>query len=181
MTTHTQSRLPVRAEAPRILIPALYLLAVVRILLGFEFLWAFLDKTFGWQLNTPPGAGWIDGGSPTEGYLSAERALEPVFSPMAGATIVDILFMVGLLCVGIGLMLGIAVRLAAVAGALMQFFMWLAAFPIEANPFVNYNLTNAIVILAFAFLVGHMRLSLAQPWQRAVTSIAGEKGAAWLK
>lgn len=181
MTTHTHTQAPLRPEPARELTPALTILGAVRVLLGLEFLWAFADKAFGLQFSTPPGEGWIDGGSPTLGYLSAERALEPVFSPMAGVTIVDILFMAGLLGVGIGLTLGIAVRISAVAGALMHLFMWLAAFPIATHPFVNYNLTHAVVILAFAFLVGHMRLSAAGPWQRAVTSIAGEKGAAWLK
>src|SRR4051794_35125465 len=59
--------------APRgtILTPlATRMLAVTRIALGFVFLWAFLDKTFGWHYATPAGKGWVDGGSPTSGFLS---------------------------------------------------------------------------------------------------------------
>ncbi len=36
--------------------------AVVRIVTGFVFLWAFFDKTFGRHYATGTGRGWIDGG-----------------------------------------------------------------------------------------------------------------------
>jgi thiosulfate dehydrogenase [quinone] large subunit len=45
-------------------------LAVFRVVLGFEFLWAFLDKTFGLGYATPSARAWINGGSPTKGFLS---------------------------------------------------------------------------------------------------------------
>src|SRR5262245_21564183 len=45
-------------------------LAVFRVVLGFEFLWAFLDKTFGFGYATPAERAWINGGSPTKGFLS---------------------------------------------------------------------------------------------------------------
>lgn len=44
--------------------------AVLRISLGWIFLWAFLDKTFGLGAATESDNAWVDGGSPTEGYLS---------------------------------------------------------------------------------------------------------------
>ncbi|WP_022873434.1 DoxX family membrane protein [Nesterenkonia alba] len=145
---------------------AWYILAVVRILIGFEFLWAFLDKTFGLHFYTPPGQAWINGVSPTYGYLSAERALDWLYQPLAEMWIVEVLFMAGLLGVGIGLMAGVAVRISAIAGAAMLLLMWTAAFPIEANPFVNYNLINAVIVLVFPFILAHQKLSLAEPWQR---------------
>ena len=37
-------------------------LAVLRILYGLTFLWAFIDKVFGFGYATPSGKGWIDGG-----------------------------------------------------------------------------------------------------------------------
>ncbi|MBA9050098.1 hypothetical protein BJ996_006829 [Streptomyces phaeogriseichromatogenes] len=40
-------------------------LASPRILTGFVFLWAFLDKTFGLGYATASGNAWIDGMSPT--------------------------------------------------------------------------------------------------------------------
>jgi thiosulfate dehydrogenase [quinone] large subunit len=39
-------------------------LAVFRVVLGVEFLWAFLDKTFGLGYATPAARAWINGGSP---------------------------------------------------------------------------------------------------------------------
>ncbi len=46
-------------------------LAVLRITTGFIFLWAFLDKTFGLHYSTPTAKAWINGGSPTKGFLSS--------------------------------------------------------------------------------------------------------------
>src|SRR6266511_711287 len=45
-------------------------LAVFRVAVGFVFLWAFLDKTFGLGYATPSAKAWINGGSPTKGFLS---------------------------------------------------------------------------------------------------------------
>ncbi|WP_150461923.1 hypothetical protein [Nesterenkonia ebinurensis] len=143
-----------------------YVLAVVRILIGFEFLWAFLDKTFGLTFNTPAGQGWIHGVSPTYGYLSAERALDGVFEPLADLKIVEVLFMLGLLGVGIGLIAGIAVRISSLAAMAMLILMWAAAFPIATNPVVNYNLIQAVIVLVFPLVLAHQKLSLAGPWQK---------------
>ena len=44
-------------------------LAVLRIAFGLEFLWAFVDKVFGFGYATPSGKGWIDRGDPTAGFL----------------------------------------------------------------------------------------------------------------
>src|SRR5688572_9064984 len=44
---------------------ARYLLAGVRLALGWVFLWAFLDKAFGLGFATSAARAWIDGGSPT--------------------------------------------------------------------------------------------------------------------
>ena len=39
--------------------------AALRIVLGFTFLWAFVDKLFGLGYATPSERSWINGGSPT--------------------------------------------------------------------------------------------------------------------
>ena len=44
---------------------------LARISLGWVFLWAFLDKTFGLGYATESKDAWIDGGSPTFGFLSS--------------------------------------------------------------------------------------------------------------
>jgi thiosulfate dehydrogenase [quinone] large subunit len=113
-----------------------YAFASLRLLTGFVFLWAFLDKTFGLGYATPSGKGWIDGGSPTKGFLSSVAAgpMESTFHSWAGATAVDWLFMLGLLGVGVALVAGVALRFAAVAGTLMMAFMWLAEWPLAPAP-----------------------------------------------
>jgi uncharacterized membrane protein YphA (DoxX/SURF4 family) len=96
-------------------------LAVFRVVLGLEFLWAFADKTFGFGYATPSARAWIHGGSPTKGFLSnvAVGPLEGTFHAWAGAGWADWLFMVGLLGIGIALVLGIGLRIAAVSGTLL--------------------------------------------------------------
>ncbi|MEV3861175.1 hypothetical protein AB0J38_43565, partial [Streptomyces sp. NPDC050095] len=63
-----------------------YAFGTLRVLTGFVFLWAFLDKTFGFGYATPSGKGWIDGGSPTKGFLSnvAAGPMESTFHSWAG-------------------------------------------------------------------------------------------------
>ncbi|MFC5822105.1 hypothetical protein ACFPUY_44090, partial [Nonomuraea harbinensis] len=43
--------------------PVDYVWAIARISIGWVFLWAFLDKTFGWGFATPAERAWINGGS----------------------------------------------------------------------------------------------------------------------
>lgn len=45
-------------------------IALLRLSIGFVFLWAFLDKLFGLGYATPGARAWINGGSPTKGFLS---------------------------------------------------------------------------------------------------------------
>ncbi|MFD7659099.1 hypothetical protein ACFV4N_34405, partial [Actinosynnema sp. NPDC059797] len=44
-------------------------LAVLRVATGLVFLWAFLDKAFGFGYATKAANAWVDGGSPTRGFL----------------------------------------------------------------------------------------------------------------
>src|SRR3954464_955359 len=80
-------------------------LAVLRISTGFVFLWAFLDKTFGWGFATPSAKSWINGGSPTKGFLSSVDVgpswLQSFFHNIAGTPVTDWLFMLALLGVGL--------------------------------------------------------------------------------
>ena len=61
------------------------MLAVLRIMFGFYFLWAFLDKTFGLGFATPAAKAWINGGSPTKGFLSgSEGPFSGFYHALAG-------------------------------------------------------------------------------------------------
>ncbi|GHH78011.1 hypothetical protein [Promicromonospora soli] len=146
---------------------ARYSFAGVRLLLAFELLWAFGDKLLGWGLATPTDRAWINGGSPTEGYLSGvEGPFAGFFGALAGNAVVDWLFMLGLLGIGLALALGIGMRIAAGAGALLMLLMWLASLPLENNPFVDYHLVNAVLLVGLAAFLAGDTAGLGNWWAR---------------
>ena len=155
---------------------------VLRLLLGWSFLWAFLDKMFGLGFSTCRAAdsssidygcdsAMINGGSPTFGFLNFGTAgshtgdLFDWMAPSAGDSInlADIGFMAALLLGGVALILGIGVRTAAIGGAVLMTFMFVATDVWPQNNPVN----SSHVIEGFAFLgiatVGGGRFSL-QEW-----------------
>jgi thiosulfate dehydrogenase [quinone] large subunit len=141
--------------------------ALTRVLLGFVFLWAFLDKLLGFGRSTEAGRAWRDGVSPTTGYLEAvDGPLAGFFDRLAGRDWVDWVFMIALAAVGVALILGIGVVLAAVGGAILLVMMWLASLPITANPFVDDHLIYALVIIGIAATGAGLRYSLAPWWRR---------------
>ncbi|WP_424533579.1 hypothetical protein ACOZ38_24905 [Sphaerisporangium viridialbum] len=146
--------------------PVDYVWAITRICLGWIFLWAFLDKTFGWGFATPAGRAWIRGGSPTTGYLKrvSGNALGGLFGALAGRTWVDWLFMIGLLGIGVALMLGVAIRIAAAAGALMLVLMWAAELPLVNNPLLDDHLVYAIVLAGLTLAGVGDTLGLGRWW-----------------
>ncbi|MET8893267.1 hypothetical protein [Streptomyces albogriseolus] len=156
-----------------------YALAGLRLLTGFVFLWAFLDKTFGLGYATRPGRGWTDGGSPTKGFLSsvAVGPLESTFHAWAGAAWADWLFMLGLLGVGLALLAGVAMWPAAAAGTLMMALMWVAEWPparhlsdgspsMSTNPFADYHLVYAAALVALAATGAGTVWGLGRRWAR---------------
>src|SRR5690606_6047709 len=100
---------------------------------------------------TPAERAVVNGGSPTTGYLSGvEGPLAGFYNGMAGNGLVDILFMAGLLGIGLTLVLGAGARVGALAGALMYLFMYGASLPTVTNPFLDDHLTGAIVMIVIA-------------------------------
>src|SRR3989344_8362365 len=99
----------------------LFIWALVRISLGWMFLWAFFDKTFGLGFATKPEMSWLSGNSPTSGFLlhATKGPFVDFFHSLAGSGLVDWFFMLGLLGVGISLVFGIAMRLGRFSGMLM--------------------------------------------------------------
>lgn len=145
---------------------AWFALAVARILLGFVFLWAFLDKTFGLGLATASEKAWLAGGSPTTGFLTMgvnpDSPFAGFFTGLAGNVLVDWLFMLGLLGVGIALIFGVALRAAAVAGTLLMVLMWAALIPLANNPLVDDHIIYAVLLWVIA--AGRREFSLASWW-----------------
>jgi thiosulfate dehydrogenase (quinone) large subunit len=154
-------------------------LAVFRVVLGFEFLWAFLDKTFGLGYATPAARAWVNGGSPTKGFLSRVAAgpLESTFHAWAGAAWADWLFMVGLLAIGVALVLGVGLRVAAASGTVMMLLMWAAEWPLakftsagepttSTNPIVDYHIVYALALVALALTYAGHTWGLGRWWAR---------------
>ncbi|MDP4510511.1 DoxX family membrane protein [Nonomuraea turcica] len=152
-STGTQARRPVD-----------YIWAMARISIGWVFLWAFLDKTFGWGFATPVNRAWIEGGSPTTGFLkgTGENALGGFFSSLAGQAWVDWLFMAGLLGIGLALVLGVGTRIAAATGGLLLVFMWAAELPLANNPFMDDHIIYAIVLIGLALANAGITLGLGR-------------------
>ena len=129
-------------------------LGILRLFMGFVFFWAFIDKAFGLGFATPAEKAWFAGGSPTTGFLqfAAKGPFQEFYNSLAGVPLIDYLFMLGLLFVGITLLLGIFVRLGSLVGALMLLLMYGAlGLPPENNPFIDDHLINALVMGALAF------------------------------
>lgn len=155
------------------------LLATLRILTGLTFLWAFLDKTLGLGFATGTAKAWVNGGSPTKGFLGGVDVgpLQAVFRSWAGSGVADWLFMLGLLGIGSALVLGIGMRVAAAAGALLLMFMWVASWPMAAvnavgeptsstNPLIDDHLVNAVLLIALAAYASGDTWGLGRPWAR---------------
>jgi len=154
-------------------------LAIVRVVVGLEFLWAFADKTFGLGYATPSARAWINGGSPTKGFLSrvAVGPFESTFHAIAGAAWADWLFMAGLLGIGIALILGIGLRAAAVSGTVLMLGMWAAEWPLakvtsagepsmSTNPIVDYHIIYALALIALALTYAGHTWGLGRRWAR---------------
>ncbi len=146
--------------------PARIVLGALRVVLGFYFLWAFVDKLFGFGFATPAERAWINGGSPTTGYLSGvEGPFAGIFNAIAGAAWADWLFMAGLLGIGVALILGIGMRVATVSAVVLLFFMYLASFPLETNPIIDDHVMDALAITAVALLGGGDVYGLGLKWK----------------
>ena len=143
-----------------------YVLAGLRLALGWVSLWAFIDKPFGLGFATPAKNAWINGGSPTKGFLgnAVSGPFEGFYHSFAGAAWADWLFMTGLLGIGVALMAGVAMRIAAAAGALLLVLMWTAVLPPENNPFMDDHLIYAGVLVLLALTAAGNTVGLGKYW-----------------
>src|SRR5689334_18896705 len=127
MTTTVRQKIPISVDgAAMVTTPetltqrwSRYIAATIRLCLGWTFLWAFLDKTFALGHETGVDAktgavdyfgpaAWIHGGSPTKGFLTfgTQGPFADAYQNLAGNPVIDWIFMLGLLGIGLALMLG---------------------------------------------------------------------------
>ena len=137
-------------------------LAVARVAIGFTFLWAFIDKLFGLGFATPAARAWINGGTPAQGFIkNIEGPFHDLFQVFANP-FGDWLFMIGLLGIGIAMITGAGLRIAAVAGTLLMIFMFMAEWPAatsivdgkvvagSTNPIVDSHWHEALLLIISA-------------------------------
>lgn len=154
-------------------------LAVLRIVMGLTFIWPFLDKTFGWGYATPSANAWVNGGSPTQGFLGNldHGPFESMFHNWAGAAWADWLFMLGLAGIGLALLFGVGLRIAAGAGTLMLLMMWAAEWPLarftdagkptmSTNPIIDDHIVFALVLIVLAVFAAGNTWGLGRRWAR---------------
>ncbi|WP_260459076.1 DoxX family protein [Actinotalea ferrariae] len=152
-------------------------LAVARITIGFTFLWAFIDKVFGLGFATPAERAWINGGTPAQGFIGGIEGPFAGFFQMFANPFGDVLFMLGLLGIGVALVLGAGLKIAAVSGTLLMLFMYLAELPIVLggnNPVVDSHWHEALLLIIAAVTLSGDTWGVGRTWGRIV-------GNSWLR
>lgn len=146
-----------------------YVWGLLRLAMGFIFLWAFIDKVFGLGFATTPEKSWLAGGSPTAGFLqfAVHGPFADFYHSLAGMPIIDWLFMLGLLFIGISLTFGIFVKLGSLAGVAMLFLMYTAiGMPPENNPFIDDHLVYILVMVGLMMSNSGDYLGFGTSWSR---------------
>lgn len=144
-------------------------LGILRISMGLIFLWAFFDKLLGLGFSTAAEKSWMAGGSPTTGFLQfgVHGPFADFFHSLAGNGMVDWLFMLGLLFIGITLTFGICMKLGGWSGILMLFFMYLAVGIQPANhPFIDDHFIYIFVIMVLMLGNAGIYFGLGNAWNR---------------
>ncbi len=137
--------------------------AATRIGIGLIFLWAFIDKLLALGFTTGRledgtidylgDAAWVNGGSPTSGFLEFGTAgpFAGFFQSFAGAAWADWAFMLGLVAIGIALTFGVAMRLGTIGAVAMLMLMWAAVLPPEHHPFLDDHVIYSIALIGLYY------------------------------
>jgi thiosulfate dehydrogenase (quinone) large subunit len=153
----------------------------LRIAFGLTFLWAFLDKLLALGFST--GAvmnqqgvktgtdwfgkdAWIHGGNPTLGFLKfgAKGPFQGLYNAIAGETWVNVLFMLGLLAIGIALTFGIAMRLGTLAGFVLYLMMWSVALWPATNPVIDDHILGALSMVVLGLTLAGDTWGVGTRW-----------------
>jgi|LSQX01.3.fsa_nt_gb thiosulfate dehydrogenase [quinone] large subunit len=145
-------------------------LAIVRILLGFMFLWAFLDKLFGLGFSTTAADAMINGGSPTKGFLMYGTDILSFLADIPGLiSVLDVVLMAAFLLLGIALILGIGMKIAAAGGTVLLLMMYISLFPFtksgSTNPLIDYHVIYIFLLWALCLSNSGDVLGLGKWWK----------------
>ena len=156
------------------------LLAIARIVIGFFFLWPFLDKLFGLGYATLAGKGWIAGTPPAQGFIKGiKNPMGTLLQPIFGNPVGDVLFMFALFGIGIAMIFGAGLKIAAWGGTLLVALMYLSELPFAAtamvngqrvagatNPIVDDHWLEALVLLICAYTLAGDTWGVGKIWAR---------------
>jgi thiosulfate dehydrogenase (quinone) large subunit len=103
--------------------------------------------------------------------------LQSFFHAIAGTWWANGLFMLGLLAIGVALIAGVAMRIAAISGVVMLAMMWLAEVPFaqftsageptgSPNPFADSHFIYAVVLIVLAATFAGTTWGLGRTWAR---------------
>jgi len=179
-TEATDKVVSTEAAAPEHGVSGALFWGVSRIALGWVFLWAFLDKAFALGFATgrlenggieffAKDAAWLNGGSPTTGFLKfgTKGPFQDFYAGLAGHAWVDWVYMLSMVLIGLALILGIGTRLAAIGGIIwMALFYTAGAIWPENNPFLDQHVVYAIVLAGIAYVAAGQYLGLGKYWER---------------
>lgn len=140
---------------------------VLRILFGWIFLWAFLDKVFGLGFATNAGNAVINGGSATAGFLehATSGPLSNFFQSMSQSSFVEWLYLLGLLLLGVAFILGIGLRLAIWGSTIFMLLLWSSVLPPENNPIIDEHILYAASIITLGQLNAGDHLGFGKWWR----------------
>ncbi|MFQ5474507.1 MAG: hypothetical protein ACE5DM_01595 [Candidatus Nanoarchaeia archaeon] len=142
---------------------------LLRIGMSWIFLWPFLDKLFGLGFATAKDSSWLSGTSPTAGFLqhATKGPFAGFYQSLTGSILVDWIFMIGILLIGVSLLLGICVKISGYSGALLFFLMYTAGFiPPEHNPFLDEHIIYLVIMIGLTFVKAGHWLGLGKWWSQ---------------
>lgn len=131
-----------------------YVWVGLRLVLGWTLFWAFLDKLLGLGYATASNSSWLNGGSPTAGYLkfATSGPLSGFWNGLSGNSVVDALFMLALLAIGLAVILGIGTKISGISGALLMLMLWSTTLPPANNPIVDEHIVFLLVFLGMVLV-----------------------------
>jgi thiosulfate dehydrogenase [quinone] large subunit len=153
-------------------------LATLRIAFGLTFLWAFFDKLLALGYSTGYDqngvldrygpAAWVNGGSPTKGFLgfAADGPFTSFWNNLAGTAFADWAFMLGLLGIGIALTFGIGMRIATLAGFVLYLMMWSVVLPPANNPVLDAHILGALSMVVLGLTGAGSTWGFGKAWTR---------------
>jgi thiosulfate dehydrogenase [quinone] large subunit len=164
---------------------AAYSAALLRIGLGWVYLWGFISQafgitytnsqtdptgrtTYGWHFSYNANKGWITSGfshSPTSQYVGSTHGPLAFIPKNLPTGLDDAGWMIAIGGLGIALTLGIFMNVAGIGGALLNVLLWFSTFPPSSNPVIDGTHTiYALVLLLLMFLHAGNKWGLGRWW-----------------